>query len=153
LPGVKTPTSGTNASGQSFNYVLNGGAYYAPSLAAGTTMFVAADTTLYVAGGTAIPAITFNTNAPKLFLFFGGPSLTFPSGPKTVNNSPPQFWLITLPTCTLLRWTGGSFSGVIYAPNTALASSGNAELQGAMVVDSFSCTGTFDFHSDDAVSH
>jgi hypothetical protein len=152
LPGVKLPTSGTNASGQSFNYVLNGGFYYASNLTVGSTMFVAADSILFVAGGTAIPAITFNTNAPRLTLFFGGPSLTFPSGPKTLNNSPPQFWLITLPTCTLLRWTGGSFTGVIYAPTTALQASGNAELQGALVADSFMCTGTFDFHSDDATS-
>ena len=153
LPGVKTPTSGTNSSGQAFTYMLNGGAYYAPSLASGSTMFVAADTTLFVAGGTDLPVVYFNTNNPNLTLFFGGPSITLPPGAVTIGNSPPQFWLLTLPTCTQLRWTGGTFTGVIYAPTTALSSQGNAELQGAMVVNSFNLTGTFDFHSDDAVNH
>jgi autotransporter-associated beta strand protein len=158
LPGVKTPTSGTNASGQSFNYVLNGGAYYATSMVAGSTMFVAADTTLYVAGGTDIPVIYFNTNKPNLTLFFGGPYLYLPNGVGsgkdiTFGNSPPQFWLITLPSCSQVRWTGGTFTGVIYGPTMSLLSSGNAEMQGAIVANSFACTGTFDFHSDDAVNH
>jgi autotransporter-associated beta strand protein len=154
LPGVKTPTSGTNASGQSFDYVLNGGAYYATNLPYGRSMFVAADTTLYVAGGADIPVVTFNTNAPRLTLFFGGPSLYMPNARNlSTNNSPPQYWLITLPTCTQLKWTGGNFVGVIYGPTTVVNSSGNAELQGAVVANSFACTGTFDFHSDDAVNH
>jgi hypothetical protein len=153
LPGVKALSSGTNSSGQLFDYVLNGGAYFAPSLASGSTMFVAKDTTLMVAGGTDIPVVTFNTNAPKLFLFFGGPALNFPSVKiLTVNNAAPQFWLIVLPTCAQLKWTGGSFSGVIYGPTMALSSQGNAELQGAIVANSFNCTGTFDFHFDDATA-
>jgi len=49
-----------------------------------------------------------------------------------------------------LKWTGGSFIGVIYAPTMALSSQGNAELQGAIVANSFSCNGTFDFHYDAA---
>jgi hypothetical protein len=156
LPGVKTPSSGTNASGQAFDYVLNGGAYYAPSLGSATTMYVAADTTLFVAGGTDIPVVYFNTNArPKLTLFFGGPNLNLPNGigkNLTFNNAAPQFWLIVLPTCAQLKWTGGSFSGVIYGPTMPLVASGNAELQGAIVASSFSCTGTFDFHFDEATS-
>jgi hypothetical protein len=157
LPGVKIPSSGTNASGQLFDYVLNGGAYYAPSMIAGT-MYVASDTTLFIAGGTTIPVIYFNTaKAPKLTLFFGGPSLTFPNGVGggkdiTLGNAPPQCWLIVLPTCSLLKWTGGTFTGVIYGPTMPLESSGNAELQGAIVANSFTCTGTFDFHFDDATS-
>jgi hypothetical protein len=122
-------------------------------MAAGTKMFVAADTTLFVAGGTDIPQVTFNTNAPKLTLFFGGASLTFPNFKDiTLNNSPPQFWLIVLPTCSLLKWTGGNFSGVIYGPTMPLVSSGNATLQGAIVATSFTCTGTFTFHFDDATA-
>jgi hypothetical protein len=34
----------------------------------------------------------------------------------------------------------------------ALSSQGNAELQGAIVANSFNCTGTFDFHFDDATA-
>jgi hypothetical protein len=150
MPGVRTPTSGTNASGQSFTYVLNGGPYYIASLAAGSTMFVAADTTLTVAGGTDIPIITFNTNKAKLNLFFGGSSITFPNGAISINNTPPQFWLFAMPTCTLLKWTGGSFIGVIYGPGMTLSAQGNAELQGAIVANTFTCQGTFDFHFDDA---
>jgi hypothetical protein len=121
-------------------------------------MFVAKDTTLFVAGGTDIPVVYFNTNSrPKLTLFFGGPNLTLPNGVGggknlTFNNAAPQFWLIVLPTCAQLKWTGGSFAGVIYGPTMALNSSGNADLQGAIVANSFTCTGTFDFHFDDATS-
>jgi len=111
---------------------------------------------VWIAGGTEIPVVTFDNNPakplPSLQLLFGGPSLNVPKNTSSFNNSPPQYWLIGLPTCASLKSTGGTFIGVIYAPTTALSSQGNAELQGAMVANSFSCLGTFDFHSDDATA-
>ena len=163
MPGtnrISTPTSGTNGSGQTFDYVLknNRTLYYLPSVASGSTMFVAApDCRVVIAGGTEIPVVTFDTTfnptnpPPSLQLSFGGALLNFPKGNiASIGNSPPQYWLLGLPTCNLFKWTGGTFIGVIYAPTMQLNSSGNAELQGAIVATGFACTGTFDFHFDAA---
>jgi hypothetical protein len=155
-PAVRIPTSGTNASGKSFDYVLDNPRYnyYLPSVAAGSTMFVGVPgCRVWIAGGTEIPIVTFNnnpTNSPNLQLLFGGASLNIPKNNASFGNSPPQYWLIGLPTCASLKWTGGSFIGAIYAPTMALSSQGNAELQGAIVANSFACNGTFDFHYDAA---
>jgi hypothetical protein len=108
-----------------------------------------------IAGGTDIPIVTFDTPnptnpLPSLQLSFGGALLNFPKNVASIGNSPPQYWLLGLPTCNLLKWTGGTFIGVIYAPGMLLNSQGNAELQGAIVASGFTCTGTFDFHYDQA---
>jgi len=153
--GVIIPTSGTNGAGQSFNYVLQskgyGNNFYLPSVAPGSTMWVSGDSQLWILGGSEVPIITFDPNTkPQLRLFFGGANLNLPNGASSINNSPPQYWLIGLPTCNSLKWTGGTFVGVIYAPGMALSAQGNAELQGAIVANSFSCQGTFNFHYDQA---
>jgi hypothetical protein len=154
---TRIATSGTNGSGTTFNYVLTNAHYnyYLPSVAAGSTMFVSVPgCRLWIQGGTDIPVITFDNNPtnppPTLQLLFGGPNLTLPKNDCSFNNSPPQYWLIGLPSCASLKWTGGTFIGVIYAPTMALSSQGNADLQGAIVANSFACTGTFDFHYDAA---
>jgi len=116
-------------------------------------MFVATDSRLFIGGGTEVPVITFNnnpTNAPNLQLFFAGTTLNLPKNNASFGNSPPQYWLFGLPSCANLKWTGGSFIGVIYAPTMSLNAQGNADLQGAIVAYSFSCQGTFNFHYDDS---
>jgi len=49
-----------------------------------------------------------------------------------------------------MKITSSDFVGVIYAPDMDLTASGNSSVSGAIVAKSFTCTGTFDFHFDDA---
>ena len=151
-PGVRTPTSGTN-SGKAYNYVLNGGFYFAPDLAASSgTMYVAAPSILMTTGTVNLASITFAsnpTNPPQLSLVYGGSSISF--GATLVNGSPPQFWLYGLPSCTSMKMTGVDFVGVIYAPNMDLSAQ-NGSISGAILANSFSCQGKFGFHYDDATA-
>jgi autotransporter-associated beta strand protein len=150
-PGVRTPTSGTIA-GTAYNYMLNGGFYYAPDLAAsGGTMYVGGTTMLLTTGAVNLTSITFAsnpTNPPQLNLVYGGSSLNGFSI-SLVNGSAPQFWLYALPSCTSLKMNSGSdFVGVIYAPTTDLSAQGGS-ITGAVVANSFLCQGNFSFHYDD----
>jgi hypothetical protein len=152
-PGVKVPTIGTNAA-IAYDYMLSGGFYYASNLLAsqfGKTMFVAKDSVLVVTGDVNLAQITFNpTNAAKLSLFLGYPSITFQAA--LINGSSPQFWLYGLPSCTYMKMTGSAFMGVIYAPGVYLDAEGNqgTSIQGAIVADRFHCQGGFNFHQDQA---
>lgn len=151
--GVKAPYSGM-VGVTSYDYVLNGGFYYATNLLAtkfGGTLFVAKDSVLVVTGDVSLASITFNPNsAAKLSLFLGFPSITFSA--DLVNGSAPQFWLYALPTCTYMKLTGSTFTGVIYAPGMYLDAEGNkgTSIEGAIVADRFHCQGGFQFHHDDA---
>jgi hypothetical protein len=149
--GVRTPTVGTNGA-TGYDYMLSGGFYYASNLlnsTFGTTMYVARDSVLVVTGNVALSQITFNpTNAAKLSLFFGYPSIDFQTA--LVNATTGQFWVYALPSCTYMKITGGNFMGVIYGPGMDLSAQGGASISGAIVARSFQCTGGFEFHSDDA---
>jgi hypothetical protein len=153
-PGVKIATSGTNA-GTFYNYVLNGGYYYAPDLAAsGGKMYVSGTTMLLTTGAVNLASITFAvnpTNPPQLNLVFGGSSLDN-FIPSLINGSAPQFWVFALPTCTSMKMTsGGDYVGVIYGPTVDLSAQGGS-ITGAILANSFNCQGNFSFHYDDATS-
>jgi hypothetical protein len=151
--GVKTATNGVVA-GVSYDYVLSGGFYYAPNLAAvqyGGTLYVAKDSVLVVTGAVTLTKITFDApNSAKLSLFLGYPSISFSAA--LVNGAPPQFWLYALPSCTDMKITGGAFIGVIYAPGMYLDAEGGSSIQGAIVAATFHCQGGFNFHHDDATN-
>jgi hypothetical protein len=151
--GVNAVTSSTNGPTK-YDYVVNGGFYYSSNLLAtqfGGTLFVAKDSVLVVTGAVALTQITFNpTNAAKLSLFLGYPSIDFKAA--LVNGTPPQFWVYALPSCTDMKISGGIFIGVIYAPGMLLDAEGGASIQGAIVANRFHCQGGFDFHHDDATN-
>jgi len=153
-PGVRIATSGTNA-GTAYNYVLNGGYYYAPDLAAASgTMYVSGTTMLLTTGAVNLASVTFAvnpTNPPQLNLVYGGTSLNN-FLVSLVNGSAPQFWLYALPTCTSMKMSSsGDFVGVIYAPTVNLSAQGGS-ITGAILANSFNCQGNFSFHFDDATS-
>jgi hypothetical protein len=153
-PGVRIATSGTNA-GTAYNYVVNGGYYFAPDLAAsGGTMYVSGTTMLLTTGAVNLASITFApnpTNPPQLNLVYGGPSLNNFTV-SLLNGSAPQFWLYALPSCTSMKLNSGSdFVGVIYAPTVNLSAQGGS-ITGAILANSFNCQGNFSFHYDDATS-
>jgi hypothetical protein len=153
-PGVRIATSGTNA-GTAYNYVLNGGYYYTPDLAAAAgSMYVSGTCMLLTTGAVNLASITFAsnpTNPPQLNLIYGGPSLNGFT-PSIVNGSAPQFWVFALPTCTSMKLTSGAtFVGVIYGPTVDLSAQGGS-ITGAILANSFSCQGNFSFHYDDATA-
>ena len=154
-PSVVAPFNSADApltdvvDGTSYDYVLGGGDYMAGDLNSTTysgTMYVAESSTLYVTGTIDLRKIVFAPGV-HLDLFVGGPTISF--APVVVGATAPDFTVFALPTCSSFSLNNGTiFTGLIYAPDTALAANGHAQISGAIVGKSFSCNGTFDFHYD-----
>jgi hypothetical protein len=142
------PGSGT-VSGTSYDYVLEGGDYMAADLnssAHGGTMMVTEPSTLYVTGPIGLTKIAFAPGV-RLDLYVGGTTITF--APVIAGATAPMFTVFVLPSCSSFSLNNGTvFTGLIYAPDTALAANGHAQISGAIVGKTFSCNGTFDFHYD-----
>jgi hypothetical protein len=135
--------------GKSYDYVLAGGDYMAGDLnstAYNGTMYVAESSTLYVTGTIDLRKIVFAPGV-HLDLYVGGPTISF--APVVEGATAPDFTVFALPSCSSFSLNNGTiFTGLIYAPDTALAANGHAQMSGAIVGKSFSCNGTFDFHYD-----
>ena len=80
------------------------------------------------------------------------PLLQFLLRPQLLTAPHQQFWVYGLSTCTDMKITSADFIGVIFAPTVTLTAAGNASVQGAIVAQSFKCTGNFDFHYDDGTA-
>jgi hypothetical protein len=143
------PPASDMVNGTSYDYVLEGGDYMAANLnssAYGGTMMVAESSTLYVTGTIDLRKIVFAPGV-HLDLYVGGPTISF--APVVVGATAPDFTVFALPSCSSFSLNNGTlFTGLIYAPDTALAANGHAQLSGAIVGKSFNCNGTFDFHYD-----
>ena len=158
-PSVVAPFNSADApgpqqvSGTNYDYVLQGGAYMSTNLnssAYGGTMMVTDDSELYVTGPINLSKIVFAPGV-RLDLYVGGSTITF--APVIVGATAPMFTVFVLPTCTSFSLNNGTiFTGLIYAPDTALSANGHAQICGAIVGRSFSCNGTFVFHYDLAFS-
>jgi hypothetical protein len=146
------PGSGA-VNGTSYDYVLEGGDYMAGNLDASAfngTMIVTESSTLYVTGTIDLTKIVFAPGV-HLDLYVGGPTISF--APVVTGATAPDFTVFALPSCSSFSLNNGTiFTGLIYAPDTALAANGHAQISGAIVGKSFSCNGTFDFHYDLAFS-
>jgi hypothetical protein len=140
-------------SGKTYDYVLEGGDYMATNLSStayGATLMVTESSTLYVTGTINLNSITFAPGV-RLDLYVSAPSITF--APVVVGATAPMFTVFALPSCSTFSLNNGTvFTGLIYAPDTALAANGHAQISGAIVGKTFSCNGTFDFHYDLAFS-
>jgi hypothetical protein len=154
-PSVVVPYDSADApetnmvNGTSYDYVLEGGDYMAANLNSsvyGGTMLVTESSTLYVTGTINLTRIAFAPGV-RLDLYVGGPTISF--APVVVGATAPQFTVFALPSCSSFSLNNGTiFTGLIYAPDTALAANGHAQISGAIVGKTFSCNGTFDFHYD-----
>jgi Tfp pilus assembly protein PilV len=135
--------------GTSYDYVLEGGDYMAVDLNSSAyqgTMYVAESSTLYVTGTIDLTRIVFAPGV-HLDLYVGGSTISF--APVVVGATAPDFTVFALPSCSSFSLNNGTiFTGLIYAPDTALAANGHAQISGAIVGKSFNCNGTFDFHYD-----
>ncbi len=147
------PPTTNKVNGVNYDYVLEGGDYMATNLnssAYGGTMMVTESSTLYVTGPISLTKIQFAPGV-RLDLYVGGSTISF--APVIVGATAPMFTVFVLPSCTSFSLNNGTvFTGLIYAPDTALAANGHAQIAGAIVGKSFSCNGTFDFHYDLAFS-
>jgi hypothetical protein len=146
------PLTGS-VNGTNYNYILDGGKFMIANLDAGgsaTTLYVGAPSILYVTGNLQLSLIVFAPGA-QLALYMGAPSISI--APVVVGATPPQFTLWCLPSCTSLTLNGSTvLYGVIYAPETALKAAGGASILGAIMCQSFTCSGTFNFHFDSATA-
>ncbi len=158
-PSVVAPFASADAptaqvvNGTSYDYVLEGGDYMAAQLSAsayGKTMIVTESSTLYVTGPIDLSKIVFAPGV-HLDLYVGGATISF--APVVIGATAPDFTVFALPSCSSFSLNNGTiFTGLIYAPDTALAANGHAQMSGAIVGKSFGCNGTFDFHYDLAFS-
>jgi hypothetical protein len=148
FPSADAPGTDT-VNGTNYDYVLEGGDYMATNLASsvyGGTMIVTESSTLYLTGTINLNKIVFAPDV-QLDLYVGGSTISF--APVIVGATAPQFTVFALPSCSSFSLNNGTiFTGLIYAPDTALSANGNAQLSGAIVGKTFSCNGTFNFHYD-----
>jgi len=151
------------------NYTLTGGNtttnyyYYAGDLkpANNSKLTVTGNAVLYVTGSFIMnqnATILIATNA-SLKLFVGGPGAPNTStvfGQITNYNTAVSFQYYGLPNNTSINLAGNAnFVGTIYAPNADFTASGggtekrNADIQGAVVVNSITMNGHFNLHYDE----
>ena len=147
------PDTNMVVNGTNYDYVLQGGAYFATNLNSttyGASMMVNDWSELYVTGPITLNKIVFAPGA-RLDLYVGGSTVTF--APVVVGATAPEFTVFVLPSCTTLTLNSSTvFTGLIYAPDTMLNAAGGAQISGAIVGKAFSCTGGFTFHYDLAFS-
>ena len=145
------PGSGS-VGGTNYDYVLSGGNYLATSLlgsGSSASILVTAPSVVYVTGSINSQVTVVFKPGAQLDLYIATPSVTLK--PDVQGATPLQFRVWGLPSFTDMKMTGGSFVGIIYAPQLNLSTSGNGKFCGAFVINSLNCNGTFSFHYDTAV--
>jgi hypothetical protein len=163
FPDVLAPfQTGTGPTVNNQNYSVGNDNYYFPgnlSLGNNKKLTVTGNAVLYVTGNFSMnqnAMIVIATNA-SLKLFVGGPSAPNTSttfGQITNSNTAASFQYYGLPNNTSITLVGNAnFVGTIYAPNANFTASGsgnnNADIQGAVVVNSITMNGHFNLHYDE----
>ncbi len=118
-------------------------------------MIVTANATLWVTGDFIVNGTGYIYIAPgaSLKLYVGGMGSI--SGGGVVNGSglPSNFSYYGLPTSTSLMYSGlGDFVGTINAPQASVKISGGASVFGAVICNTFNCSGGSGVHYDQALS-
>jgi hypothetical protein len=146
-----TPNFSTN----SYDDVLSGGNYYSTT-ALGNTI-VTGNATLVLPNGYNIGNLTIAPGG-SLTLYVGGTTLAL-NGNQVINEQGLSQDLIiyAAPTVTTVSFTGNAaFTGVIVAPNATATMDGGGNNQvdysGALMVNSVTMNGKFNFHYDVALS-
>jgi hypothetical protein len=103
-------------------------------------------TALNINGGTT------NSGTVKMYLQSGNITLAGNSNGGASGNRPENLWVFGMPGVTGITYSGtSSFVGVIYAPDATLTLNGggnNNNLIGAVIVNSVTLNGHYDFHYD-----
>jgi len=142
------PTSGT-VNGTDYTYVISSGYYMASNmidLNYGKKMYVAGAAKLYVTGTIDLSQIVF-TNGAHLDLYIAQDNVLC----SAMVGGSTQLTIWGLSTCTTLILNGNAqFVGIVYAPKTTVKATGGAQFYGAMTANSFTSSGNFFFHHDQA---
>jgi hypothetical protein len=150
----------TNVVVDSYDYILDTGRYYMPSLSMSgqSKMLVRGNATLYVNGPISMAGqsqINIKVGA-SLAVYSAGNMDLNGNGVMNANNNCLDFSLYGLPGCTSISLGGNaSFTGTIYAPRAAFSAGGGGNNQydcvGAVIANSISMNGHFSFHYDEAL--
>jgi hypothetical protein len=144
-----------------YDYVLSSGDYYLSSLSG--SVYVGGDARLAVNGSIDMSGgaeFTIANSGAKIQVYCGGSSCSV-SGNAVINKSglAGNFILYCTPGVTSMALNGnGEFVGVLVAPNVDIRMNGGGksstvDFTGALVVNSVTMNGHFNFHYDEALGH
>jgi len=117
-------------------------------------MFVTGDATLLVTGDFLVNGSGYVYIAPtaKLKLYVGGIGRISGGGVVNGTGSPSKFSYYGLPTSSSLTYNGqADFVGTINAPRANVVISGGSSVYGAVICNTFSCSGGSGVHYDQAL--
>jgi Tfp pilus assembly protein PilX len=151
-------TSNTvNGTNYANSYLLDGKTYLNNTelkLKSSDCIIVQGSNCVYLAAGFSMVANTFiyiTTNS-SLTIFSGGPVDMAGQGLMNGSGYATNLTLIGTPTCTSIKYTGGSdFSGTIYAPNADFKLGGGADLIGSVVANTVDIAGGSEVHYDESL--
>ncbi len=151
-------SSGTIALTGSTTQTLTAGSYKYTSISTSgsSNLRISGNVTLYLTGTSSIAnsgtsGITINSGSSLTVYFDGSISV---SGNGFVNNNgsanPTTFQMYGTSTATSITISGnGNTSGVISAPNANIVVSGNGDIYGSVIANSFTGSGNGGFHYDE----
>ena len=149
------PLVNQTVGGVTYNYVLDNGDYYLPSLnLSGGGVLVRGKARLHVGGQTSLSStahILLAANASIEYYASGDINV---SGRGWVNGDglAKNFNVYGLPGCNSLNYSGDAqFVGTVYAPNSDIKLSGGSDSFGAMVGRSITFSGEMSFHYDESL--
>ncbi len=151
-----TATAGKGNNPTPYDHILDTGDYYLSGIANGEQMLVRGNARLWVAGSIAMQGASQITiaNTGTLQVWVGGTVDIGGNGVVNSTSDATHLALYGLPTCTSISLGGNAaWTGTIYAPQADFKSGGggsdNYDVVGAVIVNTVSMNGHFEFHYDE----
>ena len=151
-----TNSLSTNTTTTPYDHILDTGDYYLSGIANGEQMLVRGNARLWVAGSIAMQGSSQITiaNTGTLQVWVGGEVDIKGNGVVNSTSDATHLALYGLPTCTSISLGGNAaWTGTIYAPQADFKSGGggsdNYDVVGAVIVNTVSMNGHFEFHYDE----
>ncbi len=151
-----TATAGKGNNPTPYDHILDTGDYYLSGIANGEQMLVRGNARLWVAGSIAMQGASQITiaNTGTLQVWVAGEVDIKGNGVVNSTSDATHLALYGLPTCTSISLGGNAaWTGTIYAPQADFKSGGggsdNYDVVGAVIVNTVSMNGHFEFHYDE----
>jgi len=151
-----TATAGKGNNPTPYDHILDTGDYYLSGIANGEQMLVRGNARLWVAGSIAMQGASQITiaNTGTLKVWVAGEVDIKGNGVVNSTSDATHLALYGLPTCTSISLGGNAaWTGTIYAPQADFKSGGggsdNYDVVGAVIVNTVSMNGHFEFHYDE----
>ncbi len=151
-----TNSFSTNTSTSYYTHILDTGDYYLSGIANGEQMLVRGNARLWVDGSVAMQGQSQITiaNTGTLQVWVAGTVDLKGNGVVNGTQDATRLSLYGLPTCTSIALGGNAaWTGTIYAPQADFKSGGggsdNYDVVGAVIVNTVSMNGHFEFHYDE----